>query len=432
MKRVVAVLVVLLWLAFPFCSHAQEKAQGQQGPKVWDLSHELSEEIPVFPGGIPFQKRAAATMERDGYLAHRLQLGEHTGTHVDAPIHFEPGALSVGELPVERLIGPGVRISIATKTAGESILLRSPDGKRRKKLLQYPDVALDTQDIAQWEAVHGPIPKGAVVLVDSGWASRWSNPARYRNSDKDGKMHFPGSSSAAAVFLTERGVKAVGVDTLSVDPGVSEDFLAHRIFAERGIVAIENLTNLDQLPEEGFDVVIAPLKIRGGSGAPARVFAFQGAGLSYQGAGPTVAKARLGSPRAAPAPRGPAGESGQGEGDVSLKRWLPSNPIQENEEISIKEIHRTPEWSAHVVQIRTREKSHLHKDHDVIVILERGRGTLSMGTQRRVLTPGTIAFIPRGVVHQFVNESEEPALAFVISVPPSDSKDTVPAEFTSP
>lgn len=220
-----------------------------------DLTHELSEETPVFPGGVGFKKEAVATFEQAGYLAHRLELGEHTGTHVDAPIHFNPEGLGIGEVPADRLIGPGVRVSVA------------------ERVVDDPDALAEPEDFIGWEERHGPIPEGAVVLIHTGWAGRWADEGAYRNADEKGRMHFPGLSAAAAGWLVERRASAVGIDTLSVDPGLSQEFRAHEILSRAGVLAIENLTGLEQLPEAGFTVVVAPLKIRGGSGSPARVLA---------------------------------------------------------------------------------------------------------------------------------------------------------------
>ncbi len=220
-----------------------------------DLTQELSEESPIFPGGVHFKKEEIATFERGGYLAHRLTLGEHTGTHVDAPIHFNPKGLGIGEIPADRLVGPGVRVSVEERAVDD------------------PDALVEPEDFMEWEERHGPIPQGAVVLIQTGWASRWPDEGTYRNADEKGTMHFPGLSPTAAGWLVERKVAVVGMDTLSIDPGSSRQFRAHEILSQAGILIIENLTGLGQLPEAGFTVVVAPLKIRGGSGSPARVLA---------------------------------------------------------------------------------------------------------------------------------------------------------------
>lgn len=226
--------------------------------RVIDLSHELSEEIPTFPGGIPLRVDPVATFEQAGYFANALSLGEHTGTHVDAPIHFHQDRLSVDELLPDQLIGPGIVIAIEPNTSAN------------------PDAMLDLEDLARWEQAYGRIPAGGLVLIHTGWGTRWPDEAAYRNADDQGLMHFPGLSPGAARLLIDRRIKAVGIDTLSIDRGTSARFDAHKILAEANVIVMENLTNLDELPVSGFTVVVAPLKIRGGSGSPARVLAILG------------------------------------------------------------------------------------------------------------------------------------------------------------
>lgn len=235
--------------AGPVAAYAAEER------RVLDLTHELAEGIPVFPGGVPFQLEAVATFDRAGYFANRLELGEHTGTHIDAPIHFRPDGLAVEQLSPSQLIGPGVRISVAEEVSAN------------------PDATLDGDELSAWEHAHEPIPPGAIVCVQTGWARRWPDEAAYRNTDEQGVMHFPGVSAEAARWLVERQIAGLGIDTFSIDPGSSTTFEAHRILAEANIVVIENLANLDHLPPRGFTVVVAPLIIRGGSGSPARILA---------------------------------------------------------------------------------------------------------------------------------------------------------------
>jgi kynurenine formamidase len=113
-----------------------------------------------------------------------------------------------------------------------------------------------------------------VALVRSGWATRWPHPDRYRN-DADGVLRFPAiSAEAAHLLVKERGVVGLGVDTLSADNGEATDSPCHRLVHAAGGYIIENLANLEQLPESGSFIVIAPLPIVGGTGAPARVMAF--------------------------------------------------------------------------------------------------------------------------------------------------------------
>lgn len=201
----------------------------------------------MFPGSPQPEIRASATFDRDGYVAYHLSMAEHTGTHVDAPAHFIHGGWTVDRIPPERLTGPGV-------------VIRTGGGPR--------DVAT-VEDVLAWERRHGRIPDGAIVFFHTGWGARWDYPERYINGGE-----FPGLLAELARWLVEhRRIAGVGIDTLSVDPGRSVDFEVHKILHGAGIYHIENAANLDRLPPAGARVVVAPIPIRGGSGAPARVFA---------------------------------------------------------------------------------------------------------------------------------------------------------------
>lgn len=222
---------------------------------VVDLSHALGPEIPYFPGGVPFTSETLATVEGDGYYVNRFTTGEHTGTHVDAPAHFVAGQPSMEQVPAAQLVGPAAVIDIADAVAAD------------------PDALLQPEHVAAWEAAHGALTDGHIVLVHTGWASRWPDIDAYRNIGDDETMHFPGVSVAASELLIERGVRCIGVDTLSTDPGNSGDFAQHVHFLGAAGYHIENLANLDQLPPAGAVVFVGALPIVGGSGAPARVLA---------------------------------------------------------------------------------------------------------------------------------------------------------------
>ncbi len=224
--------------------------------RVVDLTHPLAEGVPVFPGGVPFTSDPLASIDKDGYFACRLSLGEHTGTHVDAPRHFVADAADVAGIAPERLLAAAVVIDVSARAATDA------------------DTMVSVADIAAFEAAHGAIPRGAVVLMRSGWDRYWDEPELYVNRAPDGQVHFPGFSPEAADFLVrERDVFGLGVDTLSIDTGIASGFEAHHVLLAAGGIAIENLTRLDRLPPEGATLIIAPLPIVGGSGGPARVFA---------------------------------------------------------------------------------------------------------------------------------------------------------------
>ena len=137
-----------------------------------------------------------------------------------------------------------------------------------------PDYRVDVDDLRAFEELHGPIPSGAVVLAYTGWSKFWNNPARYQNKDVMSRLHFPGFSAEAVEFLLdERQVRGVGLDTMSVDYGLSRDFAVHHVLGKAGRYGLENLANLQRLPPRGFYLFVAPMKIETGSGGPTRVFA---------------------------------------------------------------------------------------------------------------------------------------------------------------
>ncbi|MFQ5862848.1 MAG: cyclase family protein [Candidatus Brocadiales bacterium] len=226
--------------------------------RVIDLTYPLNERNAYWPGARyhHFKHEVIARLETHGAYSGRYSTPEHLGTHIDAPNHFEPHQPSVDQIPLNKLVGPAVIIDVHLQAASN------------------PDYLLSADDVLAWEAYHGPIPKGAVVLMHSGWGERWENYDRYKNADSSGTLHFPGFSEEAALFLAEeRNAKALGVDTLSVDYGPSQDFPVHHVFNSRGKWLLENLDNLEKLPTRGATLIVAPIKIEGGSGGQARVWA---------------------------------------------------------------------------------------------------------------------------------------------------------------
>ena len=136
------------------------------------------------------------------------------------------------------------------------------------------DYRITVDDLRAFENAHGPIPTGAVVLAYTGWSKFWDTPARYQNQDVMSRLHFPGFSAEAAQWLVdERQARGLGLDTLSVDHGLSRDFAVHHVLGKAGRYGLENLANLDKLPPRDFYLFVAPIKIESGSGGPTRVFA---------------------------------------------------------------------------------------------------------------------------------------------------------------
>ncbi len=223
-----------------------------------DLTYSLNAQNAFWPGDNyrPFELTTIATLEKDGVLSKTLSMPEHLGTHLDAPSHFEKDRPSVDQIRPEQLFGPGVMIDVAAQVE------------------QDADFELSVKDLAAWEKQHGRIPDGAIVLLNTGWGRFWNNYDRFKNVDVRGKLHFPGYSADAARFLVnKRSVRGVGIDTLSIDRGISKDFAVHHIVNSAKKYGLENVASLGKLPARGFYLVVAPIKIETGSGGPARIFA---------------------------------------------------------------------------------------------------------------------------------------------------------------
>jgi kynurenine formamidase len=239
-------------------------AQGPTGTPV-DLTHPFDETAIYWPTAEPFRLTVeAAGVNEAGfwYAASSFCAAEHGGTHLDAPIHFAEGRRSAAEIPLEDLMGPAVVIDVGPAAAAD------------------PDHLASVADLAAWEADHGPIPAGSMVLLMTGWGARWGDPERYLGTARRGpeavaELSFPGlDPEAARWLLAERDPKAVGIDTASIDRGRSTDFLAHRALAAADVPIFENVANLDRLPPSGAWVIALPMKIGQGTGGPLRIVAF--------------------------------------------------------------------------------------------------------------------------------------------------------------
>ncbi len=256
--RTFAIASALALALFLFAQHRPVEPAQAAVAGVVDLTHSISDKDPNWEGTAksPYQTRTVSDLQKDGYFAREISLPEHFATHVDAPAHFARGAWTVDQIPAERLVRPLVVID------------------ERKEAQANPDHQLSVDDIANWEQANGHIPPGAVVMLHTGWDSRWYSMSSYRNADSKGAMHFPGYSLEAAKFLVNaRQVVGLGIDTLSIDPGVAKDFPVHHFTAAHQVYHIENVANLEKVPETGTIVVVAPAKLEGGSGGPVRVLA---------------------------------------------------------------------------------------------------------------------------------------------------------------
>jgi kynurenine formamidase len=246
-------LCVLL-LAGASAANAQER--------VVDLTWSFDADTVYWPTAKTFDLDVVARGETPGgywYEANQFCAAEHGGTHLDAPCHFAEGRRTVEAIPLERLIGPAAVIDVRQACADDR------------------DYRVQVADIRAHEEQHGPLPQGAIVLFWTGWGERWPDRKRYLGDDRPGAvsdLHFPGISREAATLLAEeRDVAAVGLDTASLDHGPSTDFIAHQILNGANISGLENVAHLEKLPARGATLFAIPMKIAGGSGAPARIFA---------------------------------------------------------------------------------------------------------------------------------------------------------------
>jgi kynurenine formamidase len=238
--------------------------------RVVDLTQPLGPDTPVI--GLPpiFASSPGVSMQvisryddkGPAWYWNAISMGEHTGTHFDAPVHWITGRDLPGNatdtIPPERFIGPACVIDVSSHVS------------------RNPDFLLSVDGITRWEGEHGRIPKDAWVLLRSGWSARRDAEA-FLNVGADGP-HSPGFDPAASRFLAhERDVLGVGVETIGTDAGQAgrfdPPFPNHAIMHGAGKFGLASLCNLDQLPPTGALVIAAPLKLVNGSGSPVRVLA---------------------------------------------------------------------------------------------------------------------------------------------------------------
>ncbi|WP_300588392.1 cyclase family protein [Marivita sp.] len=220
---------------------------------VEDMTHTLHEEFPTYFGESQFSREQIFNFAEHSFNLQRLTINEHTGTHIDAPLHFSADGTSVDEIPVSSLIAPLCVIDIAARAADDADTQVTPD------------------DIQAWIDAHGAIPDNACIAMHSGWAPKVDTDG-FRNFDGEAQ-HYPGFHIEATQMLLETGAGSIAVDTLSLDHGISPDFATHYAWLPAGRFGIECLANLDRVPAAGATLVIGAPKHRGGTGGPARIFA---------------------------------------------------------------------------------------------------------------------------------------------------------------
>ncbi len=208
--------------------------------RIVDLSHHYADDMPLYPGLPSPSFTDIAQVERDGYAMSEYRLLNHIGTHLDAPSHQIAGGDTLDEIPLERLVTDAVTVDLSGREPG-------PIGR------------------AELEPLLGDLRAGDWLFLCAGNGRNWGDDAYWTG------WSYPDAEASRA--LIERGISGIGFDGPSADPVDTETFDLHKVWLSAGRMILENLTNLDLLPSR-TQVVVAPLKVRGANGAPARVFAF--------------------------------------------------------------------------------------------------------------------------------------------------------------
>ena len=225
--------------------------------RVIDLTYPLTPDFPLFPVYDPVRLAEKFSCRKDGFFVNSWTFDEHSGTHVDAPAHFGEGAATVDRIEPEELILPIAVVDV------------------RERVERDHDAVVTPDDVLAWEGLHGRLPERCALFALTGWGSRVHDAAAYLNADASGTMHAPGFAPELTDFLkAERpGVRAIGLDTASLDIGASADFPAHVSWLPSGRYGIENLANLDRVPPAGAVALVGAPALAGGSGGPTRVLA---------------------------------------------------------------------------------------------------------------------------------------------------------------
>ena len=234
-------LVVVLILVVP--AMAQKSGAFPSG-RIVDLTYAFDANTVYWPTAEQFKLETdfeGMTDKGYFYSAYRYSAAEHGGTHLDSPVHFAKGHYTVDELPLQQLMGAAIVIDVTAQCA------------------KNPDYLVSVADFENWEKRNGKIPAGTIVLLRTGFGKFYPDRKKYLGTEERGaeavaKLHFPGLDPVAARWITtNRSIKAIGLDTASIDYGQSTLFESHRALFEKNVPAFENVANLDQLPVKGFD-----------------------------------------------------------------------------------------------------------------------------------------------------------------------------------
>ena len=223
---------------------------------VVDLTHVMSSTFPTFDGSPGIEMERIGELKKDGYNIYRWRLIEHSGTHLDAPVHFSENGITAEKISADTLVTPLAVIDVTARA------------------VQNADYLVTREDLLAWERRHGRLPDNCCVAMHSGWAQHVADAPKFTGKDAGGTLHFPGFSAEAAEWLLkQRKVVGIAVDTLSLDHGPSKDFKTHRLWLPSGRWGLENVANLDKVPAVGATLVVGLAKIKDATGGPARLLA---------------------------------------------------------------------------------------------------------------------------------------------------------------
>ncbi|MEM1394635.1 MAG: cyclase family protein [Cyanobacteria bacterium P01_A01_bin.80] len=238
-----------------FFSQAKNQRQISYSRAI-HLSHVIDENIPLWEGDPSVEFKTVADWKKDDYYLRQFSIGEHSATHINAPISFHSNGVGIDEYSADSLVLPAVVMDISSS------------------VVMNPDYVLSVTDIQDWENQYGEIGNGCLILLRTGWQEKWNDEKAFFNKDVRGTMHFPGFGVDATELLIEkRNIAGFGIDTHGVDGGQDTSFGINRLILDKPRIILENLTNLEQLPSAGITVVIGILRLRGGSGSPGGVIA---------------------------------------------------------------------------------------------------------------------------------------------------------------
>jgi kynurenine formamidase len=241
----------------PRGAEARRRDDGRAA-RVQDLTHVFREGSPVFTGPEP-QREDLFTYARDGFYSQLWTFGEHSGTHMDAPGHFVSGARRTPDITPRELVVPLAVVDIGAQAA------------------RNPNATVTTEDLRRFERRHGRIERGALVAMSSGWDAKIGDESAYKGGDAFPNYNFPGwGEEAVRWLLEERDISAIGVDTMSLDPGNSTTFPVHFLLLGADRYGLENLANLATVRPSGMTALVGVIPWEEGSGGPARVMAMRG------------------------------------------------------------------------------------------------------------------------------------------------------------